>query len=63
MAEDFNKIVVDFRKHFTDPTSKLIQYLVEQGIMSKSEIARQMGISRETLYNNYLGGQDGSQIN
>ena len=64
MSEDFNKLLADFTKHFTDPTAKLIQYLVEQNIMTRTEIAKQMGISRETLYNKYLGGQDGrSKIN
>lgn len=63
MQEDFNQLLSEFSRYFSDPTSKLVQYLVEQRIMSKSEIARQMGISRETLYKKYLGGQDGSQIN
>lgn len=57
--EDFNQLLADFTKYFRDPTSKLIQYLVENNIMTKTAIAKQMGISRETLYNKYLGGQDG----
>jgi len=51
---DFNKMLKEFRLHFSGPTSDLIKYLVDRNIMTKTEIASAMHISRETLYNKYL---------
>lgn len=56
--EDFNALAKSFAKHFRDPIKSLVKYLVDNNIMNKSEIARQMGISRQTLYTKYLGGKD-----
>jgi len=43
-----------FRRHFTGPTRDLIKYLMDQNILNATQIAQQMGISRETLYNKYI---------
>jgi len=52
--EDFGKILQDYRKDFNGPVSDLVKYLADNNIMSKSEIAKQMKISRQTLYAKYL---------
>lgn len=51
---DFNEMVKEFHLHFSGPTKDLIKYIVEHNIMTKVEIAKAMGISRETLYKKYL---------
>jgi len=51
----FNKMVKEFHEHFAGETKDLINYLVDNKIMSKKEIAEAMGISRPTLYKKYLG--------
>lgn len=52
--EDFGELLKNFRKYFTNPTKDLVKYLISQNIMTPTEIASQMGISRETLYNKYI---------
>jgi len=52
--DTYNRLLKEFRANFTGPVSDLIKYLVNNKIMTKTKIAKEMGISRQTLYTKYL---------
>lgn len=53
-GESFSQLMNEFKRHFTGPSSQLIKYLIDQKIMTATDIAKEMGISRQNLYEKYI---------